>query len=41
LVWLNIIVFVLLVADCITFLTNDQNRSLHDLYAGTYVIEKY
>jgi len=41
LVWLNIIVFVLLVADCITFLTNEQNRSLHDLYAGTYVIEKY
>jgi uncharacterized RDD family membrane protein YckC len=37
---LNIIVFVLLVADCITFLSNGQNRSLHDLYAGTYVIEK-
>jgi uncharacterized RDD family membrane protein YckC len=37
---LNIIVFVLLIADCITFLSNDQNRSLHDIYAGTYVIEK-
>jgi uncharacterized RDD family membrane protein YckC len=39
LVWLNIIVFLLLVADIITVLTNEQNRSLHDLYAGTYVIE--
>ena len=37
---LNIIVFVLLVIDTITFFSNDQNRSLHDLYAGTYVIEK-
>ena len=37
---LNIIVFVLLIIDTITFFSNDQNRSLHDLYAGTYVIEK-
>jgi uncharacterized RDD family membrane protein YckC len=37
---LNIIVFVLLVVDCLTFLSNNQNRSLHDIYAGTYVIEK-
>jgi len=37
---LNIIVIVLLVVDTITFFSNDQNRSLHDLYAGTYVIEK-
>jgi uncharacterized RDD family membrane protein YckC len=37
---LNIIVFVLFVADCITFFSNVQNRSLHDLYAGTYVIDK-
>jgi uncharacterized RDD family membrane protein YckC len=37
---LNIIVIVLLVADTITFFSNDQNRSLHDIYAGTYVIEK-
>lgn len=40
LVWLNIIVFTLLVVDCIYYLTNQQNRSLHDLYAGTYVIER-
>ena len=38
--WLNGIVFVLLFADCITFFLNDQNRALHDIYAGTYVIEK-
>jgi hypothetical protein len=37
---LNIIVIVLLVVDTITFFSSDQNRSLHDLYAGTYVIEK-
>ncbi len=36
---LNIIVIFLLVADTITFLSNNQNRSLHDIYAGTYVIE--
>jgi uncharacterized RDD family membrane protein YckC len=28
------------VADCITFFLNNQGRSLHDLYAGTYVIDK-
>ncbi|HEY2347595.1 MAG TPA: RDD family protein [Puia sp.] len=37
---LNIIVVVLFIIDCITFFSNMQNRSLHDLYAGTYVIEK-
>ncbi len=37
---LNIIVVALFVADTITFFSNDQNRSLHDIYAGTYVIEK-
>jgi uncharacterized RDD family membrane protein YckC len=37
---LNIIVIGLLVVDTITFFSNGQNRSLHDLYAGTYVIEK-
>jgi len=37
---LNLIVFGLLIADCICFLNDAQNRSLHDLYAGTYVIEK-
>ncbi len=36
---LNIIVIFLLVADTITFFSNNQNRSLHDIYAGTYVIE--
>ena len=38
--WLNGIVFVLLFADCLTFFLNEQNRSLHDLYAGTYVIDR-
>jgi len=37
---LNIIVICLLVTDCITLFSNNQNRSLHDIYAGTYVIEK-
>jgi uncharacterized RDD family membrane protein YckC len=37
---LNIIVIGLLVVDTITFFSNGQNRSLHDIYAGTYVIEK-
>jgi uncharacterized RDD family membrane protein YckC len=36
---LNIIVVVLFVADTMTFFSNNQNRSLHDIYAGTYVIE--
>jgi|SRR5450432_1207657 uncharacterized RDD family membrane protein YckC len=35
------IVFFLGTADCITFLINNQRRALHDLYAGTYVVEKY
>ena len=38
--WLNGIVFVLLVADTITFFSTHPNRALHDIYAGTYVIEK-
>jgi uncharacterized RDD family membrane protein YckC len=38
--WVNGIVFVLTIADCISFFTNDQRRSLHDIYAGTYVIQK-
>jgi uncharacterized RDD family membrane protein YckC len=37
--WLNIIVSILLVADCIAFFSSNQRRSLHDIYAGTYVIE--
>ncbi len=37
---LNLIVFVLLIADCICFLSDAQKRSLHDMYAGTFVIEK-
>jgi uncharacterized RDD family membrane protein YckC len=28
------------IADCITFFLNNQGRSLHDLYADTYVVEK-
>jgi uncharacterized RDD family membrane protein YckC len=35
----NLVIFIG-VADCITFFTNTQGRSLHDLYGGTYVIEK-
>jgi uncharacterized RDD family membrane protein YckC len=38
--WVNGIVFVFAAADCITFFTNEQRRSLHDMYAGTYVIQK-
>jgi uncharacterized RDD family membrane protein YckC len=38
--WVNGIVSVFAVADCITFFSNDQRRSLHDTYAGTYVIQK-
>jgi uncharacterized RDD family membrane protein YckC len=37
---LNIIVVFLYIADAFTLLSNNQNRSLHDLYAETYVIEK-
>jgi len=35
------IVFFLVMADCLIFFLNNQRRSLHDLYAGTYVVEKY
>lgn len=38
LTWLNLIVVFLAVADVFTFFFNNQNRSLHDLYADTYVI---
>lgn len=38
--WLNGIIIILLVADCITFFSNFQRRALHDVYAGTYVIER-
>jgi len=36
--WLNVIVVFIAIADCFTLLFNDQNHSLHDLYAGTSVI---
>ena len=39
-IWLGLIVFFLGTADCITFFLNEQRRSLHDIYAGTYVIER-
>ncbi len=38
--WVNGIVLVLTLVDCIAFFSNDQRRSLHDTYAGTYVIQK-
>jgi uncharacterized RDD family membrane protein YckC len=38
--WVNGIVTILVIADCITFFSNNQRRSLHDSYAGTYVIQK-
>ncbi len=38
--WVNGIVLVLTIADCVAFFTSDQRRSLHDSYAGTYVIQK-
>jgi len=37
--WLNGIVIILLIADTICFFSNYQRRALHDVYAGTYVIE--
>jgi uncharacterized RDD family membrane protein YckC len=37
--WLNGIVIILLIADTITFFSTRPNRALHDIYAGTYVIE--
>jgi len=38
--WVNGIVSVFAIADCISFFSNDQRRSLHDIYAGTHVIQK-
>ena len=38
--WLNGIVIALFAADCFTFFTNPQKRALHDVYAGTYVVER-
>jgi uncharacterized RDD family membrane protein YckC len=38
--WLNGIVFVLLIVDTITFFSTSPNRALHDIYAGTYVIQR-
>lgn len=38
--WVNIIVSFLAIADCVSFFTNYQRRALHDIYAGTYVIQK-
>lgn len=38
--WLNGMVIVLAVVDTITFLSTNPNRALHDMYAGTYVIER-
>jgi len=40
LIWINLIVFVLVVADVITFFAKRPNRALHDIYAHTFVIEK-
>ena len=39
-VWVVVIVFILFVADILVLLSNEQNRALHDIYAGTYVVEK-
>ena len=38
--WVNVIVSFLAIADCISFFTNYQRRALHDIYAGTFVIQK-
>lgn len=38
--WIDVIVFALILADTITFFVTRPNRSLHDMYAGTYVIER-
>jgi uncharacterized RDD family membrane protein YckC len=38
--WITGIVIVLLIADTISFFVNQPNRALHDVYAGTNVIEK-
>jgi len=40
LIWINVIVMILVAADTITFFAQQPNRALHDIYAGTYVIEK-
>ncbi len=40
LLWISGIVFVLLFADTAAFFVNQPNRALHDVYAGTNVIEK-
>jgi len=40
LIWINVIVIILIIADVITFFVNRPNRALHDIYADTYVIEK-
>jgi|SRR5450432_166990 uncharacterized RDD family membrane protein YckC len=39
-VWVVVIVLILFIADVMVFFSNPENRSLHDIYAGTYVIEK-
>ena len=38
--WISFIVVILFLADTITFFSTQPNRALHDLYAGTNVIEK-
>jgi uncharacterized RDD family membrane protein YckC len=38
--WITGIVIVLLAADTISFFMNQPNRALHDIYAGTNVIER-
>lgn len=37
--WINGIVLILLLADCVTFFSTRPGRFLHDIYAGTNVIE--
>jgi uncharacterized RDD family membrane protein YckC len=38
--WIVVIVLILLIADVLVLLSNGENRALHDIYAGTYVVEK-
>ena len=38
--WIDGIVFVLILADTIAFFATRPNRSLHDIYAGTFVIQR-
>jgi len=40
LLWISGIALVLFLADTITFFATQPNRALHDVYAGTNVIEK-